>query len=298
MSESELKFTHDVVDAIRQLTLFDGYMRALWQEVIEPTHDARHFTKRLYRAWERCFAVEGRRLLGRGAPSRFDMQYGVPLIGSEPWTAEWFTLVHSYGSFNKLLDEQWLEPDDPRRQFLEQRKQQYRRRVSPLSPDMIGSLRTISHEYMLWLQKNPQLVGKVAWEAFEKIVAEIFASRGFVVDLTGRVRNATCDAFAVRTDEFGAETRYLVECKRYEKSRRVTLSIVNQVIGAAKRMNVDHAFLVTTSTFTREVLSQKASFQNMRIHLREQSDILQWLREYKPREDGGLWLAEDWQDSI
>jgi hypothetical protein len=72
------------------------------------------------------------------------------------------------------------------------------------------------------------------------------------------------------------------------------LDIVNSVVGAAKRAKVDHALLVTTSHFTRDVLQLEADWSDLRLHLKDGDEVIQWLKEYKPREDGGLYLAPGW----
>jgi len=298
MNKHKRDFILKDAEGIRYATFFDGFIRALWWERLDPTHDPRLFGIRLIRAWERCFSSVAGKLLGEAAPRGFDGDFGIPLIPDEHWTPEWFDLVHSYESFDSLLDDLHVGSDDPRHGLFEKQKEVCKLQVAMLSPAMIGSLCDISHEYMLWLRKHPKQIQKVSWQAFERIVAEVFASKGFTVEVTGRVRNATCDVLAVKTDEFGVDTRYLIECKRYDKSRRVGLSVVNQVIGAAKRSNVDHAFLVTTSAFSREVLSKKAVFEDLRLHLRDGTEMIAWLRQYQPRKDGGLWLVEGWEETI
>jgi len=273
-------------------------MQALWWETLDPTRDSLRFVRRFYRSWERCFASTARRLLGSAAPSGFDGHYGIPLLGEEPYTAEWFDLVHSYGSFGELIDHVHLPADDPEHALVERVKELCRLRVAMLSPEMVGAVRAISVQFMLWLRKHPQVLESVSWQAFERIMAEMFAGKGFVVHCTGRSRNETCDIFAVTTDALGAETRYLIECKRYQRSRHIGLAIVNQVIGAAKRRNVDHAFLVTTSRFTRDVLAQRATFRDIRLHLRDGDELARWLHDYQPRADAGLWLNEGWDETI
>ncbi len=276
------------IDTLRHATYFDGFLRALWWERLDPTRDPRLFARRLYREWERCFVTTARRIIGPEAPQGFDMKYGVPLIEHKHWTPEWFDMLHSYHSFHRLLDDVRLDPDDPCFKLLEQGKQLLRLRVSMLSPAMIGSISSISTQYMLWLRHHPQIISRVSWKAFERIVAEVFASRGFAVEIKAPIRDESCDLLAVRADEFGVQTRYLIECKKYNTSRRVGLSVVNQVLGAARRQKADHAFLVTTSKFTRDVVSKKAFLRDLRLHLRDGTDIAQWIREYKPRTDLGL----------
>lgn len=175
---------------------------------------------------------------------------------------------------------------------------EWKPRIISLSPRLVVSIKNVHEEYMLWLQKHADAVDKIAWEAFEQLVAEIFASRGFDIDLTGRIRNRSSDILAVRTDEFGVETKYLIECKRYDSAQRVGLDVVNGVIGSARRADVDHAFLVTSSFFTKDVSDRRSTFEQLRLHLRDGDDVREWLGDYKPRGDWGLWLASGWDECI
>lgn len=123
------------------------------------------------------------------------------------------------------------------------------------------------------------------------MVAEILASHGFTVNITARIPGRSADIVAFREDKLGIATKYLVECKRYKSERKIGLSIVNEVLGAAKREKADHAILVTTSSFSNYVMSREASLEDMRLHLRSGNNVRAWLRDYIPREDGGLWMS-------
>jgi HJR/Mrr/RecB family endonuclease len=134
----------------------------------------------------------------------------------------------------------------------------------------------------------------VAWEAFEKTVAEIFASKGFTVDIVAKRRGSSADIIAVRRDPFGAEIRYLVECKRRSGQRTIGLGVVNAVLGAKVRAKADYAFLVTTSNFSTDVNAQRPRLRDLRLHLADGAEVIAWLQEYVPRNDEGLWLEDQW----
>ncbi len=76
------------------------------------------------------------------------------------------------------------------------------------------------------------------------------------------------------------------------------MDIVNGVIGAARRENVDHAFLVTTSGFSPDVQRRVAELRELRLHLKDGEDIVNWLRSYQMRSEGGLWIDADLDASI
>jgi|GEM_PF-1738725 len=168
------------------------------------------------------------------------------------------------------------------------------RRVKPLTPELISTVRQVRVELIEWLARHPTAISSVAWDAFEKIIAELLASKGFEVELTARTPNASADIIAIRRDKLGVKTRYLVECKRFHDKRRVGLSIVNGVLGAKKRAGVDHALLVTTSDFTRPVRTLEESLRDHRLHLRDGDNVRDWLASYEPTKHGGLWLDTGW----
>ncbi|MBL7224682.1 MAG: restriction endonuclease [Desulfobacteraceae bacterium] len=218
----------------------------------------------------------------------------------EEMGSNWGISVFTSATFEEYI-EKMLSDDSSSDEFytvLDRAWKTWRPRVAQLSTQFIESVRDIHSEYLLWLKAHTNVIDQIAWEAFEKLVAEIFASRGFSVDLTGRIRNRSADIIAVRTDTFGVQTKYLIECKRYAKSRRIGLDIVNAVMGAARRSNVDHAFLVTSSYFTEDVQRQENQLRDLRLHLRDGDDVVQWLQDYTVQSTGGLWLANDWNSGI
>jgi len=166
----------------------------------------------------------------------------------------------------------------------------FRVRTADLRPDLIGGVRDVSAEYLEWIRLHSNVLDQVAWEAFEKIIAEIFASRGFSIDFTARIRNKSADLLALRIDDVGVSHGYLIECKRFSRSRPVGVDIVNAVLGASRRAGADHAFLVTSSSFTQDVLSMRDTLRELRLHLRDGDNVSKWLSEYTPC-DSGLWIA-------
>ncbi|MBN2292190.1 MAG: restriction endonuclease [Pirellulales bacterium] len=105
-------------------------------------------------------------------------------------------------------------------------------RIDNLSSLLIKSLNKISEEYLIWLKSHPEDLDKIHWQAFEKLTAEILASHGLRVQMTGQVKNKSSDIIAIEFSEMGITTKHLVECKRYAKSNKVDLSIINAVLGA------------------------------------------------------------------
>ena len=286
------------------LELGTAFLRGLWKAYLQQINDSAAF---LSTEFDRAAVAAFRRLLyGLSPPSEhlhelatLDDESLLAYVDSK--VSRWNignVNLRKYATWDDLVKVILDDRFDNVTIFIAQAWELWRPRVADLSPGLIASVKDIHAEYIAWLTRHPDELDNIAWEAFEKLVAEIFASRGFSVDLTGRVRNQSADLLAIRTDEFGVETKYLIECKRYSRTRRIGLDIVNAVIGAARRGNVDHAFLVTSSVFTEDVLRGANDLREVRLHLRDGDDVVQWLDDYAFRSDGGLWLARDWRTGI
>lgn len=163
--------------------------------------------------------------------------------------------------------------------------------ITNLNEALISSVDRINAEYLIWLKTHPDQLGRIHWQAFEALIGEILASHRLEVRLTGRVRGQSADILAIESNELGIATKYLVECKHYQ--RKIGLSIVNAVLGSKALHDVDHAILVTTSEFTRDVVKIRAQLEEKRLHLRDGAKIKEWLADYR-LSDTGVWLLEGW----
>jgi hypothetical protein len=167
-------------------------------------------------------------------------------------------------------------------------------RTSKLSPSLIKTVPIITEELVIWLKTHPADAERLHSDAFEQLTGEILTSRGFAVEFTGRIKNKSADMFAIK-QKVTAE-KWLVECKRYSGEKKVDLNILNAVIGSSFRAKTDHAMLVTTSSFTRNVLQVHAELEDFRLDLCDGKRVNEWLAGYKFKENLGLWLPTGWQD--
>lgn len=219
-----------------------------------------------------------------------------------------YSSIKSFEKYEEWVEKFWLDDLFNRRMDFSYESEKifntinktwrdYLPKIQALTPKLIHTVKDIYNEYVEWIKTHPDALDKIAWEAFEKIVAGILENYGFQIDLTGRVRNKSADIIALKTDELGIETKYLIECKRYSKNRKVGLDIVNAVIGAKQRANVDHAILVTTSSFTNDVVLQSQRLEDLRLHLRDGHQLCEWLKEYQDESKHGIQILNGW-DSV
>ena len=166
--------------------------------------------------------------------------------------------------------------------------------TSRLDDRLIATAMDVNEQYMQWLSHHPKALGEIAWQAFERVVEEVFSDAGYLVEYTARCRGRSADMMAIRSTGEGKSEAYLVECKRYSSDRRVGLALVNQVLGAKLRANADFAYLVTTSTFTRDVESQAQQLEDLRLRIRDGEAIREWLRHYNVNVNDGTKLIQGW----
>lgn len=108
---------------------------------------------------------------------------------------------------------------------------------------------------------------------FEEVVASVYSSIGWRVELTKQTRDGGVDIICLRN--YSGET-CIVECKRYSRSRKVGIAAVDRLVGAAFRTSTKSAHLVTTSSFSTPAIKAKrqAAEQGLELELVDGSDLL------------------------
>lgn len=172
-------------------------MRFLWSIFLEPPADYEDFRRGFLQAF-RAALVE----ISHGQLGIDEMEDGFRAWSKEygEELKEGFEDIRAYRTL-----EEWIQgslkakatTDTFDRNLLDVWSK-WQPRVAKLAPGLVTSISDIYVEYVQWLTKHPEALDQVRWEAFEKLIAEIFASRGFHVDLTGRSRNRSGDIYALR----------------------------------------------------------------------------------------------------
>jgi restriction endonuclease Mrr len=118
---------------------------------------------------------------------------------------------------------------------------------------------------------------------FEKFVAYLFEQLGWEVELTARTRDGGRDVIAVRKSEIGL--RMLIECKRYDPSRKIGVELVRSLLGVTVDERATKGILATTSTFTNDA----RGFLDRHIWQLEGRDyagILDWVNRVRSKARG------------
>jgi restriction system protein len=116
---------------------------------------------------------------------------------------------------------------------------------------------------------------------FEKLVTNIFSSNGYETLLTRSTRDDGVDIFLLKNGG-----RYgLVECKRYDSSRKIGVKHLRELVGACVYWDVKRAVLVTTSDYTVPAHQRRAHYLNRGydIDLIMASDLLDELEVHNLR---------------
>lgn len=133
------------------------------------------------------------------------------------------------------------------------------------------------------LKSDNQLLSEITSRQFEEIVAEVFKSKGFEVDLTKKTRDGGKDIIAIHTDSLGIKNKYFIECKCYSESNKISVDVVRAIYGVKNtKGGPNKAIVVTTSTFTndaRKFVENEAS-SSWDLSLVDREQLFQWLNSY------------------
>lgn len=154
--------------------------------------------------------------------------------------------------------------------------------------DLIDAVDALNVGLLKYLQRHPEDVYSLSPRMFEKLVAEMLANFGWQIEFTPQTKDGGYDIFAVSRDASGARTSWIIECKKYSKHRKVGVDIVRALYAVKLSERAANVMLVTTSNFTRGVEDFKTHAHD--LELKDYGDLVEWLRSYKPRPDGALYL--------
>lgn len=143
------------------------------------------------------------------------------------------------------------------------------------------------NELIAALAKNPNALYTLNPRQFEELVAELFASHGYKVQLTSQTRDGGYDIMAIHKDELGLDTTFLVECKKYSKDNKVGVSPIRQLHGVKDYLNVSKGIIVTTSSFTAD--ARKHASSRYDLQLIDYAQITEWIKKYSPSPDKTLY---------
>lgn len=127
--------------------------------------------------------------------------------------------------------------------------------------------------------KHPTHLRSMDSRHFEELIAELFDGFGYAVELTKSTRDGGRDVIAIGNRKI-AESKYLIECKRYAETNKVGIQPVRSLHGVVVDERATKGIIVTTSSFTTpaEEFLQRNKWT---LEGRDFEGVLEWLRMYQ-----------------
>jgi hypothetical protein len=138
-----------------------------------------------------------------------------------------------------------------------------------------------AEEVTKYAVKHPEILFEVSSRKFEEIIAEIWSTFGFKVELTSPTKDGGYDILAMSTNLAGIPSKYIIECKRYKSGHKVGVHVVRALYCVQTLVEADRAIVATTSSFTNGAwkLSKKGALWT--VELKDFDALLGWLGTYR-----------------
>jgi len=154
--------------------------------------------------------------------------------------------------------------------------------LEPLAtPASIEMARHCSEEVVRRLQADPRQLHELHPAAFEDLVARIFESEGYTVEMNKAWNQADggVDIVAVRMDGL-VPIRAAIQCKRYSMTNRVTAEPIRSLAGVLDRYKAHAGVLATTGYFTGSAIEEARNYI-WRVGLRDYQAIVAGLMKLR-----------------
>jgi hypothetical protein len=126
---------------------------------------------------------------------------------------------------------------------------------------------------------RPEQMQEMGDRKFEQFVAELLNRDGFEVRLTPQTHDGGYDVLAMRRLQ-AFELLFLVECKRYKRSRKVGVEIVRSLYGVVCEKRANAGLIVTTSTFSKPALTTTRGL-GYQLALKDYHGLLEWMQRLR-----------------
>ena len=114
---------------------------------------------------------------------------------------------------------------------------------------------------------------------FEKVVAELLSNQGFDIGLTKQTRDHGYDILALKSVKGLSPVKYLVECKRYRKDRKVGVEIVRSFKEVICTEQANKGLIVTTSYFSRDAIKKREETPLL-LDYKDKDELMEWINDY------------------
>ena len=146
--------------------------------------------------------------------------------------------------------------------------------------DLLTIRTGLSEKLIEYFQANPaRMYDDLSPRQFEELIAELFSGFGFSVNLTARTRDGGYDVSAIQHNEFGWQ-RYLIECKRYEPEKKISVDVVRSLHGVVVSENATKGIIATTASFSKPALNLADKHKYI-LEPRDLKGVTDWLTAYQ-----------------
>lgn len=147
----------------------------------------------------------------------------------------------------------------------------------------------ISESIIDAIGKNPDSLEDITKDDFESLMAELFASKGFDVDLYRGSKDNGIDFLAIKTDA-GDPIITCVQCKHPDKAkpgkkrRSLPVATVREIYGVAKAYDLPQCLAITSSTYS-PCAKKFADLKPDEIKIANAEDVIEWVYKYRWNRD-------------
>jgi restriction system protein len=117
---------------------------------------------------------------------------------------------------------------------------------------LIWFIKDFRNRSLLKRNKTLKKLKRLSWDDFERLCMELFEKNGWSVKGNAQKgADGGVDIWIWKRSLLKKKISAIVQCKRYEDSM-VTIKVIREMYGLMYEYEVDEAYVVTTSRFTKE----------------------------------------------
>jgi hypothetical protein len=138
---------------------------------------------------------------------------------------------------------------------------------------------SVSEQLAKEVARNPTVLHEITSRGFEELLADVFRSFDYDVELTAKTRDGGRDIIAIGNTH-DVKSKLLIECKRYAPENKVDVVHVRALFGVKHIERATKALLATTSSFTEP--AREIERQNIyELELKDYNAVLEWIRKFR-----------------
>lgn len=143
------------------------------------------------------------------------------------------------------------------------------------SKEIIRGITVVDNSLLRKAKEDPRIILSFSPREFEEMVCELLDKQGYDVKLTKQTRDGGKDIIVVQKSILGEFCIY-VECKKYDTSRPISVSLVRELYGTVMVDNATAGMIITTSRFTKDAKEYTEQIKH-RMTLKDYNDLVQEL---------------------